>query len=492
MRFSIIVATNKNNGIGKKETIYPQNESMFYIPWNSTVDMIFFRDKTTKTNNSNKLNAVIMGKNTYFSLPERNNSRCLKNRCNIVISKHPNLFENDKSVKCFSSLDLALDYCLNNKNIENTYVIGGAALYQEALNDKRLENIFINVINKNNEDCNIYFPINLFESKKEYYCNDYEMKKFNSDEVEFHKFTLNYKNYDEDNYLDLLKNILENGDERQTRNSITRSIFGERLSFDLKEGFPLLTTKKMFLRGIFEELIWFFKGCTDSKVLEEKKVNIWKGNTTKEFIESVNLPYREGDVGNMYGFQWIHAGAEYKGCDEDYSGKGFNQIEYCLDLLKKDKNSRRILMTTYVPHEASKGVLYPCHGLTIQWYVRENDGINYLSCHMYQRSADMFLGVPFNISSYALMCYMFCHVLNNDNNYEGMPFKPDKLIMSFGDLHIYKDHYEQVEEQINRKSFKFPQIKFRRELNKLEDFTWEDVEIINYNSCQPIKASMIA
>ena len=248
----------------------------------------------------------------------------------------------------------------------------------------------------------------------------------------------------------------------------------------------------MFLRGIFEELSWFLKGQTDSKILEKKKVNIWKENSSEEFIKLIGLPYREGDIGNMYGFQLKYAGVKYEGCDKDYSGQGFNQIEYCLNLLKTDKYSRRIIMTTFVPHEAKDGVLYPCHGLTIQWYVKENDGINYLSCHMYQRSADIFLGVPFNVSSYSLLCYMFCHVLNNDLLYNGLPFKPDKLVISFGDIHIYKEHYEQVHTQITRKPYVFPQIKFKRKLDKLEDFVWEDIEIINYNYYPSIKAQMIA
>ena len=315
------------------------------------------------------------------------------------------------------------------------------------------------------------------------------MSKLKFDNLQFYKFH-NSLNYDENNYLLKLKKILKHGNYRQTRNSITKSIFGERLEFDLKNKFPLITTKKMFLRGIFEELIWFLKGQTDSKILENKKVNIWKWNSSSEFIRNLGLPYREGDIGNMYGFQLNHAGAEYHGCDNDYSNKGFNQIEYCLNLLKKDKYSRRIIMTTYIPHQAHKGVLYPCHGITIQFYVRENNGFNYLSCHMYQRSADMFLGVPFNISSYSLLVYMICHVLNNDNECE-MEWKPDNLIISFGDLHIYESHLEQVKIQIERKPSIFPQIKFKNKIYKLNEFKWDDIEIINYNYQSELIGNMI-
>ena len=487
MKFSIIVATDTKGGIGRND------HGVYSIPWKSSVDMKFFKDTTSNTININKKNAIIMGRNTYFSLPKRNNTRCLINRYNIVISSQPKLFEEDSSVICYDSLDSALKYCFNMKDIENIFIIGGTQLYEEALNHNNLEYIYWNLILETDKECNIFFPISMKNIHKTCTLDrNYCLINANSSKIQFNKFNVNTKNNDEVNYLELLKNILDNGNERKTRNAVTKSLFGERLVFDLKDKFPLLTTKKMFLRGIFEELIWFFKGQTDSKLLEDKKVNIWKWNSTQEFINSVGLPYREGDIGNMYGFQLLHAGAEYEGCGKDYTGKGFNQIEYCLNLLKTDKYSRRILMTTFVPHEASKGVLYPCHGLTIQWYVRENDGLNYLSCHMYQRSADTFLGVPFNISSYALICYMFCHILNNDSSYKGMPFKPDNLIMSFGDVHIYESHYEQVKKQINRKPYVFPQIKFKRNLDKLEDFVWEDIEIINYNHYAKIKAEMVA
>lgn len=297
-------------------------------------------------------------------------------------------------------------------------------------------------------------------------------------------------NIDESGYLNLLNTIMETGDERKTRNSVTKSIFGERLIFNINDQFPLLTTKKMFIRGIFEELMWFIRGQTDSKILEEKKVNIWKANTTPEFLHNMNLPYREGDVGNMYGFQLRHAGANYVGCDNNYEGKGFNQIKYCMDLLKKDKYSRRILMTTFVPHEAQKGVLYPCHGIAIQFYVVENNGVNYLSCQMVQRSGDFFLGVPYNIASYSLLVNLMCTCLNNDPEIE-MRFVPDRLIMVFGDSHIYENHYEQVKKQLTRSPYSFPQIKIKDKEN-IEDFEWSDIEIIDYNSHPKLTAEMIA
>lgn len=472
MKFNIIVATDIYGGIG----LFDNNK--YSIPWNNSIDMNFFKETT-----SGNKNVVIMGRNTYFSLPIKK----LPNRKNIVITSKPNLIEHP-DVQCFESLDNAL----NNHKDFDIYIIGGAKLYEEALNHKNLDKILWNIILDSKNNCNIKFPITFIEAMNKFDI-DFNYNKIRSNlNVSFYKFTNKIeRNIDESNYLNLLHKILINGDSRQTRNSITKSIFGEKLEFNLINQFPLLTTKKMFLRGIFEELVWFLKGQTDSKILENKNVNIWKGNTSKEFIDKMNLPYREGDVGNMYGFQLKHAGTNYDGCDINYSQKGFNQINYCLNLLKTDKYSRRIIMTTYIPHEASKGVLYPCHGIVIQFYVKEINNLNYLSCHMYQRSADMFLGVPFNIASYSLLVYMICHILNNDNECK-IKFTPDKLTISFGDLHIYNDHYEQVQEQISRTPFIFPKLVIKKKYTKLEDFKWDSIQIIDYNSHNKISAKIVA
>jgi thymidylate synthase len=297
-------------------------------------------------------------------------------------------------------------------------------------------------------------------------------------------------NSDENNYLSLLGKILIQGNVRKTRNATTISLFGEKLEFNLQDSFPLLTTKKLFLRGIFEELVWFLNGNTNSKLLEDNNVNIWKCNSTQEFIDNMGLPYKEGDIGNMYGFQLKHYGEEYKDCLTDYSNKGFDQIKYCINLLKHDKYSRRILMTTYRPDKAHHGVLYPCHGITIQFYVSEIDNINYLSCHMYQRSADMFLGVPFNIASYSLLVYMLCNILNSSNECD-YKYKPDKLIMSFGDAHIYEQHYECIHEQMSRNPYIFPSINIKSDIADISDFKWEHIELENYKCYDRIKADMV-
>ena len=470
MDFDLIVATDENNGIG----IYKNNE--FTLPWKNKNDLSFFKKITS---NDDFIKAIIMGKNTFASL----NYTPLPNRFNIIISSTLSHTEN-KYLKIFTSLDSALTFCkkLNLK----PYVIGGSQLYKEALYNTNLNIIYWNIIHQTSNDSNIYFPINFNNLNDKFFITN----SYRKNNVTYNQLKNKFKNNDENNYLELLEKIYFFGDERSTRNAVTKSIFAENLEFDLIDKFPLITSKKMFLRGIFEELIWFLKGQTNSKILEDKNVNIWKGNSSKEFLENNNLPYQEGDIGNMYGFQLNHAGAEYIDCNTDYSNKGFNQIEYCLDLLKNDKFSRRIIMSTFIPHEASKGVLYPCHGIVIQFYVREVNNNNLLSCHMYQRSADMFLGVPFNITSYSLLVYMICEVLNNDlqNN---MLFKPDKLKISFGDLHIYKQHYDSVKLQLDNVPYHFPQIKFINNRTKLQDFIYEDIILENYFHHDKIQSEMI-
>jgi dihydrofolate reductase/thymidylate synthase len=477
--FDIIVAIDVNKGIGFN------SNGNFCLPWKNTTDMTFFKNKTTDCT-PGKLNAVIMGKNTYMSLPIRkDNKRYLQNRFNIVISK---TLKEEEGILVYPDLSQALSYIKTCEYIENTFVIGGSQLYETALESDQLRFVYVNTIFGKYES-NIHFPE--IDSSKFQEDSSYEYHNLDTGGVRFSRYCrVERDNQDEENYLNLLRDIMTNGDVRQTRNSVTKSLFGKQLSFDLKNKFPLLTTKKMFLRGIFEELMWFLRGQTNSKILEEKKVNIWKGNTTEEFIKSMNLDYAEGDVGNMYGFQWKHFGTDYHGCDKDYTNKGYDQIEYVLNLLRNDKYSRRILMTTYAPDKAYQGVLYPCHGIVVQFYVREDEGINYLSCHMYQRSADMFLGVPFNISSYALLVYILCEVLNNGEDHT-MKFKPDKLTMSFGDVHIYSEHFSQVETQISREPKDFPRLEISSK-SKLEDFEWEDVKVQNYVSHERIVASMVA
>jgi thymidylate synthase len=298
-------------------------------------------------------------------------------------------------------------------------------------------------------------------------------------------------NQEEIAYLDILRDLITKGNERQTRNSITKSLFSRNLTFDLKNSFPLLTTKKMFFRGIFEELMFFIRGNTNTKILEDKGVKIWKDNTTRTFLDNVGLNhYQEGDMGPMYGYQLRFFNANYKDCNDNYLNKGVDQLKYVIDTILKDPFSRRIIMTTFNPAQVNEGCLFPCHSLMIQFYIREENDIYYLSQQNYIRSNDIFLGNPYNIASFALMSYLLCHHLNYIT--KSNKYKPDMLYITLGDYHLYKDHYEAAQEQINRTPYPFPQLNIKKYHDNIEDYEYEDIEMINYMSHPAIKTQMIA
>jgi thymidylate synthase len=228
-------------------------------------------------------------------------------------------------------------------------------------------------------------------------------------------------------------------------------------------------------------LLWFLKGDTNAKNLDKLGVTIWNDNSSKEFLKKCNLNYEEGDIGPMYGFQLRHYGSLYKGMDKEYNKEGIDQLQECIDLIKNDPFSRRIIMTTYNPTQAKEGVLYPCHGIVTQFYVEDDK----LHLSTYQRSADWFLGVVWNISSYSLLLHLICSL-------EGINLKPGRVIIHFGDVHLYDTHYDQAITQLLRNPFKFPTLKIKEKKENIAFFTLDDIEITNYQSHNFIKAQMIA
>lgn len=505
-QISLICVTDAKYGISKDGK----------IPWRIREDIAFFHDVTRQTNARDRLNAVVMGKNTWKALPS--NARGLRDRINIIVSNTMTTheLESDNSleteVHLVHSLNEAVE--LSNKlNVENLFICGGKNIYIEALRDLKLDNIYFNMISHD------YGCDNLLTELHDFLCETYikyetRMDKsfklldelYGSDgefvNVSFLKLSIDknhrvpynkriiHKVREEQQYLDLLEDILRNGDFRKTRNGYTWSVFGKQMSFDLSNGFPMLTTKRMFLRGIFEELLFFLKGDTNAKHLSEKGIKIWDANTTREFLDSNDLEhYEEGDMGPVYGFQWLHFGAKYTGMNDDYTNKGVNQLEYCLNTLKTDRYNRRNLMTTLNVSQVSEGVLWPCHSIIIQWYVEKG---NRLSMSCYNRSQDFLLGNPFNMTMSALLIHMLCEVINNDPLYTGPKFKPGRLIMNLGDVHLYKDHYSEAVRQILREPYDFPQIEFKRKVTDLTDFKYEDIEINNYKCYPNFKVNMVA
>ncbi len=480
----MIVACDEKYGIAKNGN----------IPWKIKDEQLLFKKLTTEIHEPNKQNAIIMGKKTAYTI-----NRVLPNRVNLVLTNT----ESDKialeniGFKCFSTIQESLDYCNNNDCIDKIFLIGGVQIYNWGLmNPNKINKILISFISDNYE-CDLFLNhellLNNFQSNKNttVICEDFIFTEWS------HR-----TNKEEKEYLKILKELKDFGHKRQTRNAITYSTFGKVLNFDLSKSFPLLTTKKMAIKSIFEELKFFLLGQTNNKILKEKNVHIWDGNTTKEFIEKCNLPYEEDDLGPMYGYQWRYFNAEYDSCETDYTGKGFDQLIDIINLIKKDPFSRRILMTSYNPAQAKKGVLYPCHGISIQFYVEEHNEKLYLDCLMHQRSADSFLGVPFNIASYAMLVHFICNHINCTGGVTSKQnIYPGKLMMIFGDMHIYSEHLEAVEKQINREPFLFPQIKINYDIlsfdnnnsiGSISNLEFSDIEILDYKSHEPIKAKMIA
>jgi thymidylate synthase len=289
-------------------------------------------------------------------------------------------------------------------------------------------------------------------------------------------------NVGEQQYLNLIRKVLEEGDTRVTRNSVTKSIFSEKIDFDISDSIPFITTKKLAWKIIIKELLWFLSGSTDNKKLLDQDVKIWLGNSTREFMDSIGFTEREvNDLGPVYGHQWRHFNAEYKNQNTDYTNKGIDQIKEIIHLLKTDPMSRRIILTAWNPCQIKEMNLPPCH-MMCQFYVSSNKE---LSCMMYQRSADIGLGLPFNIASYAVLTYILGKITN---------LKPKKLSIIIGDAHIYQNHIEALKEQITREPFEFPklQINSMKEYNNVEDFEINDFEVINYKCYQHIKMDMIA
>lgn len=293
---------------------------------------------------------------------------------------------------------------------------------------------------------------------------------------------------DEIEYLTLLRNVIDNGELRNSRNGNTLSIFGPRLEFNLKDQFPLITTKKMFVKGIFSELLWFLNGKTDNKLLQNQGVHIWDGNSSREYLDKRGLSkYEEGDCGPIYGFQWRRFNCNYLGKNVDISEIPTNttsqdQLIEVIRLINEDPMSRRIIINGWNPCQTDQMCLEPCHVL-YQFYVRIKDGQKYLSCHLYQRSADLFLGVPFNIASASLLTYILSSLTN---------CKPDRLIISYGDAHIYENHIEQVKIQLMRSPLDFPKIIIpNMSIDNLPNYNWKDFKIVNYYCHDAIKADMV-
>lgn len=259
-------------------------------------------------------------------------------------------------------------------------------------------------------------------------------------------------------YLDLLNHVLTNGVDKADRTGTgTRSVFGYQMRFDLSEGFPLLTTKKLHIRSILHELLWFLKGSTNTAYLKENNVTIWD-----EWADE------DGELGPIYGYQWRSW--------PTYDGHSIDQITNVINQIKNNPDSRRLLVSAWNVAQVDQMKLPPCH-IMFQFYVANGE----LSCQLYQRSADIFLGVPFNIASYALLTAMVAQVCG---------LKPKEFIHTLGDAHIYSNHFDQAKLQLSRTPKTLPQLSMNPNINNLFDFTFDDFSIENYHPDSHIKAAV--
>jgi len=441
MNFNIIIisCTDLYNGYSKNGV----------LPWKNYSEMSFFKSKTRFQN-------IIIGYNTFNSLPHNS----------FIRTKFNN---NPSSVIIFENKD---NFDIS-KLFGKYYLIGGIKcidFFIEKYPDV-ISKVYLSKILKD-YNCDMFFPKSFLE---------FFEKNFNSriDNKSDYVLTTFYKKFHEEyQYLNLMSEIISKNSFVENRTGITAcSIFGRSMKFDLRNGFPLLTTKKVLFNQILEELLFFISGSTNTKILESKNVKIWSGNTSRVFLDNLGLVnYPEGDQGPMYGFQWRHAGMDYINCLEDYSGKGIDQLKNVIKLINEDPFSRRILIVNLDTRQQSKMVLAPCHCL-VQFYV-ENE---FVDLSLYQRSGDLFLGIPYNIASYSLLLLFICNIVGK---------KPRYFTHFLGDVHIYSNHVSQCMLQMSRIPYKFPNIRLDKKYENIDDINSNSVILENYEHHPYIKAPM--
>ncbi len=477
MQFSIVVAREEDyNGIGLDEK----------IPWRIPDDLKFFQKITTMRTEDSilsspiKRNAIIMGAVTFRSL----GCKALSERINIVISKNMTITETE-SLMQRKSLVEALETAWRSPLVDNVFVIGGSQVYAEAVDMEELHRVYITNVNLDRRVVfNRFFPIHFDDTLEAKFNLEKHSEWIHSGDgrIQFKvyakKENIETSHVDEV-YNSLVKRVLSKGSKMSDRTQIgTISRFGESVAFNLQKGFPILTTKRVFWKGIVEELLWFIRGSTNTKELDAKGVKIWNANTSRETLDKLGFVGRaEGDLGPGYGFQWRHYGTQYKDCYTDYTGLGLDQLQNVIDQLKENPRSRRIIMTSWNPKDVPQMSLPPCHSCLVQFLV---DDAKNLTCIMTQRSCDIACGLPFNVSSMALFTHMVATISN---------LVPYRLLIQIGDAHIYLKHVNQIVQQIERQSLPMPTIKINKR-EKIQDFTTADIVLENYEAHPSIEYEM--
>jgi len=451
----LVAFTHKTFGIGKDGE----------MPWHIHEDLKRFKSMTEGS-------VVVMGRKTFQSL------KCMPliDRFNVIVTSKASTL-----VSPFENVSYIQDVCLiDNLNFEDKkiFFIGGSSVYNYAID--RVDTIYATVIEKEWE-CDTHFPADKLQN---FEISDYSPRHFSENEKCYFRYITytrrpSNRHHIEQPYIDLMNDIINIGKYRPDRTGVgTKAVFARQLRFDLKGGkVPIVTTKQLAWRTVIKELLWFLRGDGNSKNLESNGVNIWKGNTSREFLDKRGLSdYAEGDMGPLYSHSLRFFGAEYTGCGNDYTGQGFDQVSKVIEGIKSDPYSRRHLITTFNPAVVHKCVLMPCHGIAIQFYV--DDG--YLDCHVYCRSSDVFLGLSFNIASYAFLT----HIIAKKTD-----LQPGELIVSTGDTHLYKNHIDQAKTQVSRSPLPPPIFTVFND-KPFDEMTLDDFDLIGYLHHPSISAPM--
>jgi dihydrofolate reductase/thymidylate synthase len=474
--YNLIACVNKKGVIGQGNELYAT----------SSKDLYHFSQVTKGY--SKKQNALVMGYTTWLSLP----TKPLPERLTIVLTKQDRDLE---GAICLHSFEEVFKYLDNHaKDVGETFIIGGSSVYEQCLNryPDQLNKMYITEVDDEwqGNDESMYFTYDsILPQMSLIRCDgqttdiriyDPSAKSYVSKECEL-TFTVYQRsdvvNNEELTYVQLMKDIMEHGTPVEGRNGQVRSSFAQKMTFDLSS-FPLLTTKQVGYKTVLRELLWFIKGSTDNQELTDKNVHIWSGNASKEFLESRGLTYEEGDLGPIYGYQWRHFGFPYEDRYTDYTGKGYDQLRWLIQEIKDNPSSRRLILSAWNPAALDQMALPPCHILS-QFYVNLTEGT--LSCQLYQRSGDMFLGVPFNIASYSFLTYILCKLTG---------YKPGFLYHVIGDAHVYEEHFEAVNKQCKRIPKPFPTLVVSDELTDIDAINETMFTVEGYEPYTPIKAPM--
>lgn len=482
-------------------------------------DLRFFQNITSNQLSKDSAlhkNVVLMGRKTWYSIPT--NNRPLKHRINIVLTNDKQLRNKspfpwkallscksravfsvnhifDKDTYYWTFKEFEKFYKLTNANV---FVIGGSDIYNIFLTTKERtlipEKVYITEVTDNKWDKDLEPDTFMEPLDTNYRLIGVSDKKYDKQSKIHYKF-LTYKRFDtkisdEKEYLKLCQNIVDEGKARDDRTGVgTYSVFGRQLHFDISQGVPLLTTKRVPWKHVIHELLWFLRGDTNAKILQREGVRIWDGNTSREFLDERGLHhYPEGTLGAGYGWQWRFFGGKYSHAFSDTSKietskiGGFDQLNYIINELKNNPYGRRALMCYWNPPDFKKTSLLPCH-YSCQFYVDFRNGELFLDCHFTMRSTDVFLGLPFNIFSYTVLTYIIA--LKCD-------MKPGKLVYTGADVHIYKNHIEQVKDQLSRTLRPLPRFIVNKDVKDkaFADISVSDFDIAGYFPHPPIKAPM--